>query len=87
MVILADPEVQPSIREMITLRSQVNEQRPSCLLLEFDSNLDLVSTVLNGYELKLITVDLLGGNINLSANAYSEFVANLADDFYQCLYE
>jgi len=49
--------------------------------------LDLVSTVLNGYELKLITVDLLGSNINLSANAYSEFVANLADDFYQCLYE
>jgi|TARA_B110000914_G_scaffold224503_1_gene242409 zinc transport system substrate-binding protein len=87
MAILADPEVQPSIREMITLRSQVNEQRPSCLLLEFDSSLDLVSTVLNGYELKLITVDLLGSNINLSANAYSEFVANLADDFYQCLYE
>jgi zinc transport system substrate-binding protein len=84
---LADPEVQPSISEMITLRSQVNEQRPSCLLLEFDSNSDLVNTVLNGHELKLITVDLLGSNINLSANAYSEFVANLADDFYQCLYE
>jgi zinc transport system substrate-binding protein len=87
MIILQDPEVQPSIREMITLRSQVNEQRPSCLLLEFDSSSDLVNTVLNGYELKLITVDLLGSNVDSSENAYREFIANLADDFYQCLYE
>ena len=87
MVILQDPEVQPSIRETIQLRRQVNDQRPSCLLLESDSSLELVSTVLNGHELKLITVDLLGSNVNSSSNAYSEFIANIADDFYQCLYE
>ena len=87
MVILQDPEVQPSIRETIQLRRQVNDQRPSCLLLESDSSFDLVSTVLNGHELKLITVDLLGSNVNSSSNAYSEFIANIADDFYQCLYE
>jgi zinc transport system substrate-binding protein len=87
MVILQDPEVQPSIRETIQLRRQVSDQRPSCLLLESDSSLDLVSTVLNGHELKLITVDLLGSNVNSSSNAYSEFIANIADDFYQCLYE
>ena len=87
MIILGDPEVQPSIRETIQLRSQVNDQRPSCLLLEFDSSSDLVSTVLNGHELKQITVDLLGSNVSSSRNAYSEFMANLADDFYECLYE
>lgn len=87
MVILQDPEVQPGIREIITLRSQVKEQQPACLLLEIDSSADLVSTVLNGYELKLITVDLLGSKVSSSENAYSEFIANLADDFYQCLYE
>ena len=87
IVILPDPEVQPSIREIIELRSQVSKRRPSCLLLEIDSNSELVSTVLNGYELKLITVDLLGSNVNSSENAYSEFIANLADDFYECLYK
>jgi len=87
MVILQDPEVQPGIRETIQRRSQVNDQRPSCLLLEFDSSSDLVSTVLNGHELKQITVDLLGSKVNSSENAYSEFMANLADDFYECLYE
>ena len=87
IVILPDPEVQPSIREIIELRSQVSKRRPSCLLLEIDSNSELVSTVLNGYELKLITVDLLGSNVNSSENAYSEFIANLADDFYECLHK
>jgi len=87
IVILPDPEVQPGIRNIIDLRSQVSKQRPSCLLLEIDSNSALVSTVLNGYELKLITVDLLGSNVNSSENAYSEFIANLADDFYECLYK
>lgn len=87
LVILQDPEVQPGIRETIQLRSEVNDQRPSCLLLESDSSSDLVSTVLNGHELKQITVDLLGSNVNSSSNAYSEFIANIADDFYQCLYE
>jgi len=43
--------------------------------------------VLNGHELKQITVDLLGSSVNSSGNAYSEFMANLADDFYECLYE
>ena len=87
IVILQDPEIQPSIRETITLRRQVNDQQPLCLLLEFDSSPDLVDTVLNGHELKQITVDLLGSNVNSNRNAYSEFIANIADDFYECLYE
>jgi zinc transport system substrate-binding protein len=87
MVILQDPEVQPDIREIIELRRQVNDQQPSCLLVEFDSSSDLVSTVLNGHELKQITVDLLGSNVNSSGHAYSEYIATLADDFYQCLYD
>jgi zinc transport system substrate-binding protein len=87
MVILLDPEVQPGIREIIELRRQVKRQQPSCLLVEFDSRSDLVSTVLNGHELKQITVDLLGSNVNSSGHAYSEYIATLADDFYQCLYD
>tara|TARA_B110000858_G_scaffold198524_1_gene266196 strand:+ start:3004 stop:3864 length:861 start_codon:yes stop_codon:yes gene_type:complete len=87
MVILQDPEVQPGIREIVDLRKQVTEQQISCLILEPDSSADLVSTVLNGHKLKSIAVDLLGSNEIANENSYSEFIANLADDFYQCLYE
>ena len=87
MIILQDPEVQPSIRGIVDLRKQVEEQQPSCLLVELNSDTDLVNTVLNGHELKSVTVDLLGNNVIINKNSYSEFIANLAEDFYRCLYK
>lgn len=87
MVILQDPEVQPGIRQIVQLRNVVRQQQPSCLLLEFDSSAELISTVLNGFALNRITVDLLGSNVNAGANSYTEFISKLADDFYQCLYK
>jgi zinc transport system substrate-binding protein len=87
LIVLEDPEVQPSIRQIVQLRSEVNEKKPACLLLESDASMELVNTVLDGHELKLISVDLLGSNVNTQVNAYSEFIAKVADDFYQCLYE
>tara|TARA_B110000444_G_scaffold260806_1_gene309319 strand:+ start:2101 stop:2961 length:861 start_codon:yes stop_codon:yes gene_type:complete len=87
MVILQGPEVQPGIREIVDLRKQVKKQQISCLLLESNSSADLISTVLNGHELKSITVDLLGSNVIANENSYSDFIAKLADDFYQCLYK
>lgn len=83
MVILRDPETQPSIREIVALRAQIAALAPSCLLLEFDSSRELVNTVLNGHEMTLITVDLLGAG----AEGFGEFMLKLADDFYSCLYE
>jgi len=87
MVILDDPEIQPGIREIVGLRNQINNLQPSCLFLEFDSSPELVRTVLDGHVVKLVTVDLLGSDVSSGENAYSEFVANIATDFYQCLYE
>lgn len=83
MVFLRDPETQPSIREIVALRDQLAKLEPSCLLLEIDSSRELVNTVLNGYEMKLITVDLLGA----ASAGFGDFMRSLADDFYQCLYD
>jgi ABC-type Zn2+ transport system substrate-binding protein/surface adhesin len=51
----------------------------------------LIATVLSGHELNSIVVDLLGSNLDnavtSSENGYSKFIANIADDFYECLYE
>ena len=91
MVILRDPETQPGIREIVQLRERINQRQPSCLLLEIDSSEELIATVLSGHELKSIVVDLLGNNLDntvtSSENGYSQFIANIADDFYECLYE
>ncbi|MEX0965076.1 MAG: zinc ABC transporter substrate-binding protein [Pseudohongiellaceae bacterium] len=87
MAILQDPEVQPSIRQIVQLRNQIEKLEPGCLLLEFDSSRELLNTVLNGRKPNLITVDLLGSSINSAENGYAEFITNLADDFYRCLYQ
>tara|TARA_R110002073_G_scaffold319487_1_gene494153 strand:+ start:392 stop:1252 length:861 start_codon:yes stop_codon:yes gene_type:complete len=87
MVVLRDPETQPSIRQIVKLRDEVKQIQPSCLLLEFDSSKELLSTVLNGHELDMITVDLLGSGVSSTEHGFAEFITNLADDFYRCLYE
>lgn len=86
VVILRDPESQPSIRQIVELRSSIKQHQPSCLLLEFDSSEELVNTVLDGHELKLMSIDLLGSNVDVDENGFSNFMSNLADDFYSCLY-
>lgn len=87
MVILRDPETQPSMRQIVQLRDEVGRLQPSCVLLEFDSSEDLLRTVLNGHEASLITVDLLGSGVTSKSSAYAELIANVADDFYRCLHE
>ncbi len=87
VVLLRDPEVQPGIRQIVQLREAVKAQQPACLLQEFDSNKDLINTILNGHELNRITVDLLGSKVTAGEYAYSEFIASIADDFYRCLYQ
>lgn len=87
MVILRDPEMQPSIREIMQLRNDVQRVQPSCLLLEFDSSRELLGTVLNGHEPNMITVDLLGSGVSSTEKGFAEFITNLADDFHRCLYE
>ena len=87
---LADPEVQPGIQEIVNLRRRFDDEKPACLLLEPDSNPDLVATALGGHELTAVTIDLLGNRISSTQagiqSGYIEFMKNIADDFQSCLY-
>lgn len=87
IVILQNPEVPPSIREIVQLRQQFQQRTPSCLLSEINESADLVNTVLNGHELKSIPVDLLGYRVNSDQDGYIQFISSIADDFTRCLYE
>ena len=88
--ILEDPEVQPGIRQIVDVRRRFQEEQPACLLLEPDSNPDLVATALGGHELTTVTVDLLGNKISSSRagiqSGYIELMKNVAADFLSCLY-
>ncbi len=88
--LLRDPEVQPGIRDIVAVRRRFAEEAPRCLLLEPDSNLDLVATAVAGHQLTTVTVDLLGYKVSSNQTAtqsgYVELMKNVANDFVSCLY-
>lgn len=87
---LRDPEVQPGIQEIVAVRRRFEQEKPACLLLEPDSNLDLVATALGDHQLTTVTIDLLGDRISSRQagyqSGYVELLKNIANDFVNCLY-
>ena len=78
-------EVQPSMRELLTFRNRVEQFSPSCILLEPDSDVQLVSTALQGQSISRETVDLMGNEIEDGVSAFSELLLGVAESFRRCL--
>ena len=78
-------EVQPSMRELLTFRNRVEQFSPSCILLEPDSDVQLVSTALQGHSISRETVDLLGNEIEDGVSAFSGLLLGVAESFRRCL--
>lgn len=86
---LSDPEIQPGIQQLIAVRERFEEDRPRCLLLEPDSNLELVATALGGHQLTTVTIDLLGHRVDSgqsgNKSGYIQLMKNIAEDLKNCL--
>ncbi len=85
LVLVRNAEVQPSMRELLVFRRELDRESPVCILLEPDSNLDLVDTALEDRELKKETVDLLGFDIEDGPDSYPLLLSSIADSFKSCL--
>jgi len=85
LVLLRNAEVQPSMRELLAFRRELDGLAAVCILLEPDSNLELVDTALQGRELKKETVDLLGFAIEDGPESYPQLLSSIADSFKTCL--
>jgi zinc transport system substrate-binding protein len=83
--LVLDPEIQPGIRHILSVRDLIQQTQPSCLLVEPDSSPAAIDTFLSGYELKQFTIDLLGNQLPADSNGYSQLMLNLANDFVACL--
>lgn len=84
--LLTDPEIEPGIREILATRARILQSAPECLLREPDSNVALVATLLDDYELDSVTIDLLGNALPLERNAYLKLLNNVATSIAGCLY-
>ena len=83
--LLNDPEIEPGIRQILNTRARIKVSRPHCLLHELTSSMKLIDTMLDGYELKTVAVDLLGENLS-AGDGYIGLISNVAAKFSSCLY-
>lgn len=83
--LVLDPEVSPSINQIVAVRNMIAAEKPGCLISEFDANPDLVNTFTRDVEMKIVEVDLLGYDIPLTGQAYIELLDSIAGSYKTCL--
>jgi zinc transport system substrate-binding protein len=86
--LVLDPEVSPSINQIVAIRKLIANTKPTCLISEADANSDLVNTFIRGGEtaqMKIVEVDLLGYDVPLTTVAYLDLLDSIAESFASCL--
>lgn len=96
--LVRDPEIAPTIAEILETRKKAELSKPRCLFQEPDANLELIRTMLNAYQLDVgkldqtandsihvVTIDLLGNDIEESPLAYIDLINHVAEEFNSCL--
>ena len=89
VALLVDPERAPSIRELASVREELNTASPRCLLTEPDADAGLIATATKGLALtaplRQIEVDILGRNIDDGEDGYTRLMRAVVADFVDCL--
>lgn len=87
--LVVDPEVAPTIAQVINTRAKLKQLKPKCLITEPESNTELIRTMLSEYKvgnsIEQVSVDLLGNSIAASDHAYTDLMEHVADQFSRCL--
>ena len=84
LALVQNPEVQPSMRDLLELRNKLQVRSPSCILLEADSDEELVNTALENQAIKSEVVDLFGYEIDDGARGYRRLILSVANAFTNC---
>lgn len=84
LTLVHDPEVQPSMRDLLELRKKLQVRSPSCILLETDSDEELVNTALENQAIKSEVVDLFGYEIDEGIRGYRRLILSVANSFTNC---
>ena len=80
-----NPEIQPGAQRLHEIRTQLVEQKASCVFAEPQFRPAVVESVARGTSVRMGTLDPLGTNIKLGKTSYSEFLSQLANQYASCL--
>ena len=80
-----NPEIQPGAQRLHQIRTQLVEQKATCVFAEPQFRPAVVESVARGTTVRMGTLDPLGTNIQLSKESYTAFLTQLATQYASCL--
>ena len=80
-----NPEIQPGAQRLHEIRTQLVEQKATCVFAEPQFRPAVVESVARGTTVRMGTLDPLGTNIQLSKESYPAFLTQLATQYASCL--
>lgn len=80
-----NPEIQPGAQRLHEIRTQLVEQKATCVFAEPQFRPAVVESVARGTSVRMGTLDPLGTNIKLGKTSYSAFLNQLANQYASCL--
>lgn len=80
-----NPEIQPGAQRLHEIRTQLVEQKATCVFAEPQFRPAVVEAVARGTSVRMGTLDPLGTNIPLGKASYPAFLTQLANQYSSCL--
>ena len=84
VVLVDDPEVQPGIRHLMSVRRRISDLQPVCLFTDVTSRQNTIDTLFADHQVRQQELDLMGDRLTEAAG-YSHLIDNLVHDFSSCL--
>jgi len=80
-----NPEIQPGAQRLHLIRTQLVEQKATCVFAEPQFRPAVITAVAQGTTVRMGTLDPLGSGIVLGADSYVNFLSQLTNQYLSCL--
>lgn len=80
-----NPEIQPGAQRLHEIRTQLVEQKATCVFAEPQFRPAVVEAVARGTSVRMGTLDPLGTAVQLGKTSYMQFLTQLANQYASCL--
>lgn len=80
-----NPEIQPGAQRLHLIRTQLVEQKATCVFAEPQFRPAVIDAVARGTQVRKGTLDPLGTDISLGKDSYVKFLSQLSSQYASCL--
>lgn len=80
-----NPEIQPGAQRLHEIRTQLVEQKATCVFAEPQFRPAVIEAVARGTKVRMGTLDPLGTDIKVGKDGYMQFLTELSNQYASCL--